>query len=285
MSRDVNDNVTAEIIRAENRPIELYILFLRDFTLYLAANDTSINFFSWDTSAETTSSTPQVYTALAISRDDVNNHADNKVDSVRITVDNVNRAMTTYLADNDFRGRRIIILKVFADLLTDNANYVQVFDGLMDAFGVNEFSAIFTATTRLGNLDMQIPRRMYQASCNWVFGDEFCTYGVEANGVSGQTAGTGSSSSRLVDINRVEVDDYWRFGTIQITSGVNNGLKRRVVTSSGTTLGFDITFPSGLSIGDTYTLHRGCPKTHLWCSGLGNLANYGGFNTIPDLFG
>ena len=283
--RSVSDSVTTEILRDENRPIELFVLFLRDFTLYFAANDTNVSFFQWDTSTESTSSTAQVYTAIAIKRDDIKNNADNKVDSVRITVDNVNRYMTQMLAENDLRGRRLIIIKVFADLLTDKDNYVQVFDGLMDSFGVNEKTAVFTATTRLGNLDMQIPRRHYQSACNWVFGDEFCTYAIEANGVSGQTADSGSTSGVLIDAARVEADNHWRFGTIQITSGVNNGMKRRVVYSSGSKIIFDITFPSGIEAGATYTLHQGCSKTQLWCSGLDNLANFGGFPSIPDIFG
>lgn len=283
--RTVSGEVTAEIVKAYNRPIELYILFLRDFTLYFAANDTDITFFSWDTDEETTSITSQVYTALAISRDDVRSNADSKVDSVRITIDNVTRGLTILLADNDLRGRRLIILKVFADLLTDRSNFIPVFDGLMDGFEVNEMSAVFSATSRLGNLDMQIPRRMYQASCNWIFGDEFCTYPVEAMGVSGQSADSGSSSAYIIDAARAEADDYWRFGKVQITSGVNKGLKRRVASSSGTRIDFDITLPSGIETGATYTLHQGCSKTQLWCSGLGNLENFGGFPTIPDLYG
>lgn len=283
--RDISADISTEILRSYNRPIELYILFLRDFTLYLAANDTDVSFYQWDTDTESTSVNSQTYTALAITRDSVKSHADTKVDSVRLTVDNVNRAMTTYLAENDFRGRRLIILKVFADLLEDNANYVQLFDGLMDNFSVSEQAAVFTASSRLGNLDAQVPRRMYQAACNWVFGDEFCTFPVEATGVSGQTADNGSTSGILIDAARGEPDNYWRFGTIRVTSGYNNGMKRRISSSSGTRLTFDITFPSGLQTGDTYTLHRGCPKTQLWCSGLANLDNFGGFPSIPDLFG
>ena len=283
--RDISASVTTEILRDSSRPIELYILFLRDFTVYFASNDTDVSFYQWDTSTETTSSTTQTYTAIAISRDDVKTHADNRVDSVRITVDNVNRSVTQMLAENDLRGRRLIIIKVFADLLSDKDNFIPVFDGLMDSFAVSEMSAIFSATARLGNLDMQIPRRQYQASCNWVFGDEFCGYAVEANGVSGQTADAGSASGTLTDSARIESDNHWRFGTIEMTSGINRGLKRRVVYSSGTKLIFDITFPSGIETGATYTLHRGCSKTHLWCSGLGNLVNFGGFPTIPDLFG
>lgn len=286
MSRSINSTVTTEIQRAYNRPIELYILFLRDFTLYLASNDTDVQFYAWDTDNETTStSVAQTYTAIGISRDDIKSHADSKIDSVRLTVDNVNRAMTTYLANNDFRGRRLIILKVFADLLEDNANYIQIFDGLMDSFAVSEMSAIFTATTRLGNLDMQIPRRRYQASCNWTFGDEFCTYDIDATSIVGALADAGSTSGTLVDAERTEPDGYWRFGTIEITAGVNNGMKRRVASSSGSQITFDITFPSGISAGTAYTLKRGCSKTHLWCSGLANLDNFGGFPTIPDLFG
>lgn len=283
--RDINGVVTAEIIKSYNRPLELYIIFLRDFTLYLASNDTDVDFFAWDSTTEATSSTAQTYSALAITRQDISSHADNKIDTVQLTLDNVNRAMTVYLAENDFRGRRLIILKVFADLLSDKDNYVQIFDGLMDSFAVNEQSAAFSATTRLGNLDMQIPRRMYQASCNWTFGDDFCTYAIEANGVSGQTVDSGSTAGVLIDASRAEADNYWRFGTIQVTSGVNKNMKRRIASSSGTRMTFDITFPSGLETGSTYTLHRGCPKTHLWCSGLNNLDNFGGFPTIPDLFG
>lgn len=284
MAKSLSTDITTEVAKQENRPIELYVLFLKDFTLYFASNDQAVTFFQWDEDNETTSSTSQVYTPIGLSRNDIENNINSEVDKVTIKMDNVNKQITTWLAEHDFRGRRILIFKVFADLLDDKDNFVVVFDGIMDQFGVTEQEAQFVATTRVGNLGLQVPRRVYQSSCNWVFGDTFCTFDKIGTGVSGQTAQAGSTEAILVDSNRTENVDHWRFGDIEVTSGVNKGIKRRIVASSGSILTFDITYPSGIA-GDNYTLHRGCPKTQLWCSGLVNLDNFGGFPTIPDLSG
>lgn len=276
MSRTLTSGVTVSSEAEESRPIELYIAYLDDFTLYAAQNDTDVWFYDLDGNA-------QLYTAIAVSRGDIRQNVDMQVDTVTVSLDNVNQIMSGYIVDNDFRGRRMVVLKVFSDYLDNSADYVTIFDGLMDKPVLTEMQMAVTVVSRLGTLNLQAPRRMYQVACNWEFGSTECNYDFYTTGVSGQTATSGTTTI-FWDSNRAEADDYWKWGEVEWTAaggGGNTGEKRKIVVSSGTKFIMDYALPADINPGDVYTMHRGCPKTWLWCSGLDNLIDFGGFNTIP----
>lgn len=99
------------------------------------------------------------------------------------------------------------------------------------------------------------------------------------------TADAGGSTTTMVDAARTEADDYWRFGTLEITSGDNDGLIRPisdfVAATDTTTLLYP--FPYTIAAGVTYTIRRGCNKTSQWCSvNHTNWANSGGFVGLPQ---
>jgi len=274
MSRTLSTNITTASEAEESLPIELYIVYLDDFTLYMAQNDTDINFYDLDGNAQT-------FTAVGITRGDIQQNVDMQVDTCSVRLDNVDRVMSAYIANNEFRGRRMCVMKVFTDYLTNPSDYVTIFDGLMDKPVLTEMQMSVSVVSRLGTLNLQCPRRLYQVACNWEFSSTECGYNYDASGVSGQQATSGSNTT-LWDTNRVEADGYWKWGEIEWTAaGSNTGEKRKIVVSSGTKIIMDYALTAEINAGDQYMLHRGCPKTWAWCSGLVNLENYGGFNTIP----
>ena len=274
MSRTLSSNLTTSTEAAESRPMELYIVYLDSATLYFAANDENVDFFTLDGDA-------QQYLAVAISRDKIKSNADVQIDNMTVRLDNVNRTMSSYIANNEFRGRRLVCLKVFSDYLTNPSDYVTIFDGLMDKPTLTETQLQVSVVSRLGTLNLQTPRRMYQVACNWSFGSTECSYDIEGTGVSGQTASSGNTTT-FWDDSRTEANDYFKHGEINWTSaGINTDQKRKVVISSGSKFVLDYALPSGINNGDIYTMKRGCPKTNIWCSGLSNLVNYGGFDQLP----
>ncbi len=287
MAKDLSTNIETEIATDEHRPIELYIVFLDDLTIHLTDHDQDVEFFDIDDGAQT-------YTAAAISRGEVKTNIDNRIDSVAVSLGNINRAMTDYIAAYEFRGRRMIIRRVYEDYLTDPDDYITVFDGLMDNPVIGEQSMQVTLKSRLGTLTKRIPRRMYQIHCNWEFGSTECGVDKTATDIVGETVIVGSSTSVIrISGSAYEnlADDYYKYGTVEVTAGDNSGESRLLTYSSGT---FAATGISGMQVGvgynlpsdpvgDTVTIEQGCDKTPTFCDEqYSNLANYGGFDTIPE---
>ena len=287
MAKDLTGTITTEIATDEHRPIELYIVFLDDLTIYLTDHDQDIAFFDLDDAAQT-------YTAAAIGRGEVRTNIDNRIDSVTVQLDNINRAMTDYIASYEFRGRRMIIRRVYEDYLSDADDYITVFDGLMDNPVISEQSMQVTLKSRLGTLTKRIPRRMYQIHCNWEFGSTECGIDKTATDIVDATVIAGSTTSIIrISGSTYEnlADDYYKYGSVEVTAGDNDKESRLLTYSSGT---FAVTGISGVQvglgynlsyspIGDTVTIQQGCDKTPTFCDEqYSNLVNYGGFDTIPQ---
>ncbi len=262
-----------------NQPIELYDIYLPDETLYYTTDNNDINFFD-------PAGTTKTYTPLGISRGKIETNIDTKIDSVEVKLVNVNRAFSSYVADQEFRGRRIVIRKVFRDALDSVNNAVTIFDGLMDRPEISEYSFKIIAVSRLGTLNLEVPRRTFQLLCNWKFGSAEC--GADKNSVANKAVGTldaNSTKGFLRDTARSEAISYWRDGILEMTAGTagNIGIKRKVVAFVSGCVTLDFALPSTPATGDGYTIQRGCDKTLLRCSGdFANQDSYGGFNTIPQ---
>ncbi len=289
MAKDFSNPIKAELATDEHRPIELYIIFLDDLTIHLTDHDQDINFFDLDDGAQT-------FTAAAISRGEVKTNIDNKIDSVGVRLDNINLAMTDYIASYEFRGRRMVIRRVYENYLDSADDYITIFDGLMDNPAIGEQSMQITLKSRLGTLTKRIPRRMYQIHCNWEFGSTECGIDKTATDIVGATVGDIGSSVSVVNISGSAYENlatnYYKFGSIEFTAGDNTRESRLITYSSGTLaltgisgmqLGMDYNLPYDPD-GDTVTVNQGCDKTPAFCdTQYSNLINYGGFSTIPQL--
>src|SRR5690606_28321602 len=129
--RQLSPPVASEKDKDTNRPIELYQVYLDEVTLFFAAHDQDVEFFDEQ-------GAPVTYYALGLSRTAIRTNVETKVDECTVSLDNVTRGMSAYVAHADFNGRRCKIIKVFLDLLDDPAHAVTVFDGIMDAPALTE---------------------------------------------------------------------------------------------------------------------------------------------------
>lgn len=287
MSKDLSTNIDTQITAETQKPINLYIVFLDDYTLYLAGHPQNVNFFSWDTVTDEMSSGAQVYTPIAISHSDIRTSADSKIDNMTVSIDNINNVMSEYISKIEFRGRRLIVLRVYRDYLASYLDYIVLFDGMMDNPVIGETSMQVTLKPRLGTLSLLVPRRLYDVNCNWKFGSTECGYGKVTTGVSGVVVSSGTAltlmaTAYIPSSGIYQTNNYWKYGDVKmISAGAITGERRQIVYSSGVKIAFDYAFSSGIVAGNTFDIQRGCDKTHWWCSGLTNLINYGGFDRIP----
>lgn len=269
MARTLSPNVTAEAAKDQNRPVELYQIYLDAGPLFFAAHPENINYFDEN-------GTPTTYYALGLSRSPVRTNMDTKVDEVTVQLDNVTREMSAYIAHAEFVGRRLKIIKVFLEYLANPADHVVIFDGIMDAPTITETAMQVTVVSKLDMLGFRVPRRRYQRPCNWKFGSAECGISLASATVSGTVQAISSDGLTLTLSGRTEAAGYYVDGVLTIGSEW-----QRVVSSNGATIVVDYPFVNA-KVGDPYTLRRGCDKTFETCRDrFGNQNAFGGFLSIP----
>ncbi|MDP8298269.1 MAG: phage BR0599 family protein [Candidatus Orphnella occulta] len=281
MARDLSATILAELPKGElPTTVELYDIFLDDQTLYYTDHIENVDFFDINSGAQT-------YTALSLSRSPSSRSTD-KIDTMRVELTNVNSYMSSYVAANEFRGRRITIRKVFLDHLNSVSHQIWIIPiGIMDKPIMREDKMEIKVTPLFGTLNTVIPRRKQQLLCNQRFGDTRCT--IDRDHADNKQSGTMDvDSTQLIikDATRSEATNYWRFGELHITAGTaaNIGEKRLVRKSSSGEIYLDFPLPSVPTTGDGYTVYRGCDKTLVSCADkFSNDANFSGFHSIPQL--
>lgn len=309
-------NPSSEFLRRKSepisQPIEIWDVYLGSTTavdsntLFFVVTNKNIRYFAF------VDGSPRVYIGLGISRSPIARHIDSKIDSVEISLENVDRTFSQFFSDVDIRGKRVVIRKVFADYLNsstdpDGDNFVVMFDGIIDTPTLTQ--SRFQAQVRnnfFSSLAFNVPRRTYQGMCGWKFGNSGdCAahltqqqlFATQAN----QTIDSVVNQTHFKDSARIEggSGDYWAPGIMTMTAGTpgNIGLKRRVVQSTCATgdgfgggigpsgdIFIESNFPYQVQAGDAYSIQRDCGHTlDRDCRDrFNNNSEYGGFITIPE---
>lgn len=299
MSRTMSSAFLRRKAEPISEPLELWDVHLGSTravdnnTLFFAVTNRNIRFFSY------VDGTPRVFVALGITRSPVARHIDSKIDSVDISLDNVDRTFSSLFNDFDIRGKRIVIRKVFADYLSrpsdgDGDNFLVLFDGVLDAPTLNERRLQAQARNNFFNsLSYVMPRQTFQGMCNWKFGNS-----GDCAGHRNQQQLFDTKTARSIDQVRSQTHffdgastdgasgDYWAPGIIEMTGGTagNIGVKRRVVQSTASgDIYIESNFPYVVIPGDQYSIQRDCDHTPQNCTDrFLNDSEYGGFISIPE---
>jgi uncharacterized phage protein (TIGR02218 family) len=128
---------------------------------------------------------------------------------------------------------------------------------------------------------------LFSPSCRATLGDNRCKVNMSLHTVTGNiTAAT--NSQIFQDSSRTELSDIFTFGTISFTSGANNGLSMEVkeylrISSIGR-FQLVLPMPYTITVGDTYSLTKGCDKTIKTCfARYNNVTNFRGEPSVPGL--
>lgn len=300
MARSLSSEFLRRKAEPTSKPIEIWDVMLGSTTavdsntLFFAVTNQNVRFYAL------VDGTPRIYQGLGISRGPISRHMDSKIDNVEISLENVDRTFSQYFLDIDLRGKRIVIRKIFMDLISrptesDGDNFVVMFDGILDAPSLSQLRFQATARNNLFNsLAFTVPRRTFQGLCNWKFGNSGDCAGHRTqlqlfDTKTGQVLDSVPSQVHFFDGARTEGSsgDYWAPGIIQMTAGTagNIGLKRRIVQSTHTgDLYLEANFPYVVVPGDEYTIQRDCghtPGKDCRDRFLNN-SEFGGFVTIPE---
>jgi hypothetical protein len=126
-------------------------------------------------------------------------------------------------------------------------------------------------------LNIQMPRRLWQPSCNHNFGDAMCGYD-RVSGLNAQGAPTGigaltfacTAGSSIGSVNGAPMTtNPYVLGTITGITGANAGQSRMINTFvSGGAIGVALAFLSTPTVGDEFQILPGCDRTLGTCGAV-----------------
>lgn len=199
------------------------------------------------------------------------------------TADTINGVpVIQFIAQRGFDGAVIKLERAFFPSWSDPVTgTILRFSGKVTSVGdIKGESASITVSSWLMLLDTMMPADLYQASCLHTVYDNGC--GLNPTSFSASGAVTSGSSATTVNTGlTMTVDDYAQ-GRLVFTSGANAGLQRGVKSNTSGSLSLVAPFPYAPSIGDSFTIYKGCDRTRGTCqSKFNNLLNYKGTDFVP----
>ena len=265
--------VLTEQQKEANQPIYLLEIELAGGTIYYTDYPGGLTFPTEGGNA---------YTALAFDFGRINNTITGAIDGLDITLGNADETFSDLLAANEFQGCIVRLKRVYSGLLDAANKSVTIFWGWIGAIDISDNAFRFEVLSPAVALDRPFPMRIYQSNCSWIFGGTEC--GADLGTLTEQTVDASSTAVLVKDAARTEDDDYWRDGSIEITSGAISGEERRIASSTSGEISVLVAFSAVPATGVTYTIKRGCDKSALCCFRRhDNYVNFGGFTGIPGL--
>ena len=118
MPKDIPGLVIAQMDAIQKRPVLLFELGLSS-TVRFAAYKVNVVFPTGVTT----------YTAKTIKIGNVSQSLEGQIQRVNVQFDNVTKDMMTYAHNEDFRGKTIIIKRIYLDEIGNATYYNEVFNG------------------------------------------------------------------------------------------------------------------------------------------------------------
>jgi uncharacterized phage protein (TIGR02218 family) len=145
--------------------------------------------------------------------------------------------------------------------------------------GVGRTTAEVTVNSDLILLDIQMPRKLYAPSCQWVL----YGFGCGLNKASFQATGTVQSATAAGMVWTIAGDPAnFVQGVIAFTSGVNSGTSATIKSASGSNMTFAYPLDEIPAPGDTFVAYFGCDRTLSTCENrFNNKSNFLGFPFVP----
>ena len=133
----------------------------------------NLNFAEYDTDIVYDGIT---YTKFPIRHEEIGENSQGEIDSIRVSVSNINRVIQAYLEDYDLRGKKVTITLVWANQLADtDANLQFIF--YIDSYTASQEIVEFTLSSKYDIIDLALPNGIYNRNyCRWKFKSTECAY-------------------------------------------------------------------------------------------------------------
>jgi uncharacterized phage protein (TIGR02218 family) len=157
---------------------------------------------------------------------------------------------------------------------------VVLFSGRISDIDCSRTGIDMKCRSHLELLNIQMPRRLWQASCTHIFGGPMCQFNRASLAV---TFSAGVGSTQTVITGAPSSTTPFALGTVTGTTGANAGYSRTVAGFlSGGTVAVKLAFLSPVANGDEFQLLPGCDRTIATCTNVfNNAVHFGGFPYIP----
>lgn len=150
--------------------------------------------------------------------------------------------------------------------------------------------AVITVQDMMYLLNIQVPRRVFQASCSHTLYDTACTLSASAFTKTGTVYSVSAPVTLATTAHIATASPAGTFaqGVLTWTSGLNTGLSNFVrgwvPGGSHDTIVLDVQPLFTMFAGDTFTIREGCNKTFTSCANLqpSSLAAYTNFGGQPN---
>ena len=275
MPKDIPDQVISQMDAGYKQPVLLFELGLSS-TLRYAAYMSTVTF----------PTAGNVYTAKAIKVSDIEQSLEGQINRITVRFDDVSSDMSGYADDEEFKGKSLIIKRVYIGELGDASYYNEVFNGKMETPSNYDYHWLTVPATTEKNLNKRALKFAYQRMCPWIPGGDECDTDGNFDLTSLTATGTADSGSTttLVDNALTQSDDYWNNGEVYIT--YDGDVYRRKVkdfVAATDTITFDVALPFSVDNTCTYEVFKGCDQTwdtceanNNWGPSADNTANFGG---------
>jgi hypothetical protein len=154
---------------------------------------------------------------------------------------------------------------------------VVLFAGRVSDLEASRTMIVLKARSHLELLNIQMPRRVWQPSCNHNFGDAMCGYD-RVNGKNGEGTPTGigaltfacaAGSTATTILGAPVTTSPFVLATITGVTGANAGQSRTITGfASGTSVTLKLAFLSAPAAGDQFQILPGCDRTLAACGGV-----------------
>ena len=186
-----------------------------------------------------------------------------------------------FVQNGGFDGATVQLEKAFlSDWATAPVGTIIRFTGRISDAKPSRSQIDLTVKSYLELLNIQMPRNLYQPSCQHALFDGGCTLN-KASFAANTSVSSGSSATQLL-CGLVQAAGYFDQGTITFTSGANNGISRTVKSQTAGVLNLSIGLPAVPSVGDTFMAYPGDDKQLSTCiNKFNNKVNFKGFPYVP----
>jgi len=145
------------------------------------------------------------------------------------------------------QGTRRLRMGNVGEVKTDRGGFVAELLGLMQAY-------------------QTILVELSSPGCRAQLGDIRCKVDLYLFTFVGAVTGV-IDALTVADTSRSEADNYFAYGVIEFTSGLNLGIAREVKSfaNAGGVVGLQVPFPYEVEVGDAYFIIAGCDKKRTTC--------------------
>jgi uncharacterized phage protein (TIGR02218 family) len=178
-------------------------------------------------------------------------------------------------------GALLQLERVFMPTYGDtSAGTVVLFAGRISGIDCSRTGATISVKSHLELLNIQMPRRIWQPSCNNHFGDAMCTFNRSSMAL---TFAAGAGSTQINITGAPVTTTPFNLGSIVGQTGQNAGYSRTIsMFKSGVSVSIKLAFLFPIAAGDQFQLLPGCDRTLGTCTSVFNNAiHFGGQPYIP----